>query len=266
MLNFEQFLKFVIPAHISTLGVFGLTGMISGSNKSSKGSLKENIDKSEKEKQTQYQTQTSESQQLASSASLDEETINLVKGLLGGLSAGVQESDSELMNELASTLVSRASTAEEDVASQIAPIISDARLQGEQKLKQLQTQLARQAGGSTANTLVASSTALGRANLESQLARAEGELRLAGREAITQELTSAIQGIGSAQQAPVNNLVNLLNVLKGAQVEQTQTGQQQTVSEAELVRILDSLTARDAYSTSKSKSFDWSLEGTIGNA
>lgn len=267
MFTIQYFLKFVIPVHISTLGIGfgGISAMLSGSKETTNTTDRSKQEKSEKETQTQTSSQKSSSEKQAASSSLDDETIALVKELVGDLSTGVSDADSQLMNDLAALIAERASGAQEDVSAQISPIISDARLQGEQKLQQLQTQLAQQAGGSTANTLVASSTAVGRANLESQLARTEGELRLAGRQAVTDELSAAVQGVGTAEQSSVNNLVNLLNVLKGAEVEQTQTGQQQTESEAELVRVLDALVETQGRTDSTKRGLNWSLEGTFGN-
>ena len=194
---------------------------------------------------TTAETQLSETQQTslqeATTSSLDLETQKLIKDLIGDLGADILGSQDNLMQELSSVITERAKTSEEQIMAAIEPIVADARLQGEQQLKALETQLAQQSGGSVANTLVASSTAVGRANLESQLAKTESEMVLAGREAATAELAQALTGAQTAQKQPIENISNLLNILKGANIQQTQVAEQATATESELSRILESI-------------------------
>lgn len=263
MLNFKTFLKFIVPIHIITLGILGIDLGFSKKKESSTGSVNEDVSKSETESQKQTSSKKSTSEQTALSSTLDAGTQQLVQDLISNIGSDVAQQDNQFLTDIAGLIAERAAGAQDSVEQSIAPIISDARLQGEQKLQQLQTQLAQQSGGSLANTLVASSTALGAANLESQLARAEGELMLQGREAVTQELQSAISGVGTANEAPVNNLVNLLNILKGSTVSQTQTGVQQVDVAAELSRILDSISNRTSQSSASgaSSAIDFKLTG-----
>jgi len=241
--------------------------------------------------QATEQVQKQISEQVGVTRTLDEQTQALIKDLIGQLSTGVGGTQQDALAELSTIIAERAGTAQADVTQQIGAITEDARLQGEQELQLLQQQLAQQAGGSVANTLVASATGVGRANLESQIARTRGELNLQARQVISDELASALTGITQlqAQQDPVSNIVNLLNSLKGAEVEQTQTGQQratttgietgvstgtvkgvetgtvkgtqtgitkgvqETTAESELSRLLDSLTKTKAVTAKQTK-------------
>ena len=201
------------------------------------------------QEQLSQQQQTSEAAGVTTA--LDLETQKLVKDLIGSLSSGLLDAEGSQLPELASMILERSKTAQEDITAQIAPIIEGARYKGEQELTALQTQLAQQSGGSIANTLVASATGAGRAELESSLARAEAELNLQGRAQATAELTSAVSGITQAESAPLQNISGLLNILKGATVEEAKTAEQLTVDESTLSSILDSITKTTGTSTSK---------------
>ena len=221
-----------------------------------------------------------ESQQQAKTTALDAETQSFIKDLLASLGEDFKGDEESLLSTLSQTLANKATTAQADISAQITPIIEEARLKGEQELQKLQTQLAQQAGGSIANTLVASSTGVARSTLETSLAAERGRLELAGREQSTAELTAALSGAAQAEEAsqfPIQNISSLLNILKGASVEQTTAATQtsteeskqasQTVSEQlqqstaltqsqttnELVRILDSLTNRKALEVGQTK-------------
>ncbi len=201
--------------------------------------------------QTQAQTQTA--QQTGVTSSLDLETQQFIKDLIGSFDLGGQDG---VVQDLTTLLVDRARNSQQAIQDQINPIIADARLQGEQELQALQTQLAQQSGGSLANTLVTSGTSVGRANLESGLAKQRAELSLAGREQATNEISNVLSSTLEAQQKPVDTITNLLNVLKGSNVEQSQQSQ----SQSDLTSILESLIATksntDTTRTKSSQSFN----------
>jgi len=190
--------------------------------------------------------------QQATTSSLDTETQETLKALIQSLAQDSLGGENEALTDLVTLISNRASGSSEAISEQINPIMADARLQGEQQLQKLQTQLAQQSGGSIANTLVASSTGLGRANLESGLAKTRGELTLAGRQAETEELNIAVNSMlqaEQAKQAPIESIANLLNVLKGSTVQQTQS------AESNLNSVLDSLTTKASYEKSRTKTF-----------
>ena len=242
--------------------------------------------------QATEQVQKQITEQTGITRTLDEQTQTLIKDLIGQLSTDVGGTQQDALAKLSSLIAERAGTAQADVTQQISGITDEARLRGEQELQLLQQQLAQQAGGSVANTLVASATGVGRANLESQIAKTRGELNLQARQVISDELSSALTGITQlqAQQDPVSNIVNLLNSLKGAEVQQTQTGAQrgtttgittgketgavtgavtgttkgvqtgitkgtqETTAESELSRLLQSIAETKSLSTTQAKS------------
>jgi len=247
--------------------------------------------------QATEQVQKQITEQTGVTRTLDEQTQALVKDLIGQLSTGVGGTQQDALAELSSLIAERAGTAQADVTGQIGAITDEARLKGEQELQLLQQQLAQQAGGSVANTLVASATGVGRANLEAQIAKTRGELNLQARQVVSDELASALTGITQlqAQQDPVSNIVNLLNSLKGAEVTQTQTGAQrgtttgittgretgavkgvetgtvkgtlagitkgteETTAESELSRLLQSIAETQSLSTTQAKSSSFKL-------
>ena len=222
------------------------------------------VDEEEIQKQKQLEEQLTKETGITST--LDEQTQQLVKDLIGQLSSGVLDAEASGLAELSTAIIERSKTAQQDVTSQISAITEDARLKGEQELQALQAQLAQQSGGSIANTLVASATGVGRANLESQIARTKGELNLQARQVVSDELSAALTGVSQAQAAtdPVDNITNLLNVLKGATVEQEQVGARTTTSESELSRLLDSITKTQAVTNKQSKGS--SITGSISGA
>jgi len=231
-----------------------ILGFGSSTKKTSASGSKET---DETEISTQTSTQQQSGQQQATTSSLDLETQNLLKEMIQSIGADLLSDEDSDLQGLVTLISERAGSSQQDIFNQISPIIDDARLQGEQELQKLQTQLAQQAGGSTANTLVASSTAVGRANLESSLAKTSGELNLSARQIQTDELSKAVQGLVQAEQgkqAPVQNISSLLNILKGSTVEQSQVNEAQSSAESELIRILDSLTKTSTESKTGIKS------------
>ena len=238
-----------------------------------KASLIETINTETIKKEEELQKQKQLEQQLTTergiTTTLGTETQQLITDLVGQISAGVVSPDTEGLAELTQAILERSKTAQADVSGQISAITEDARLKGEQELQQLQSQLAQQAGGSLANTLVASATGVGRANLESQLARTKGELNLQARQVVSDELSAALTGVSQAQtqaqQTPIENITNLLNVLKGATVEQEQVGERQTTAESELSRLLDSIATTESLRLTQTKGLTLTGEISGGN-
>jgi len=215
----------------------------------------------EEELQRQQETQEQVTKETGITSTLDEQTQQLVKDLISQLSSGVLDAEATGLAELSTAIIERSKTAQEDVSSQIGAITEDARLRGEQELEALQTQLAQQAGGSLANTLVTSATGVARSNLEASIARTRGELNLQARQVVSDELSAALTGVSQAKAAtdPVENITNLLNILKGATVEQKQTGQVVSTAESELSRLLDSISTTESLQTSQTKKMSASL-------
>ncbi|HFD32025.1 MAG TPA: hypothetical protein ENJ28_04850 [Gammaproteobacteria bacterium] len=212
-------------------------------------------------KTTQTQSAQQQQQSTGSTSSLDAETQAFIKDLVSNLAPTDSGASNAQLTELTQLITDRALTSQQAIEDQINPIIADARLKGEQELQALQTQLAQQAGGSTANSSVVSGTAVGRANLESELAKTAAELQLGARNAVTAELSNAVQGITQGKTGEVNNIARLLDVLKGADVTQIQAAT--SSSTAELSKILESLTTVNQQSSSnintKTTKFDIGL-------
>lgn len=222
----------------------------------------QNSETSEQETSSEQSSTEQLTSQLGKTSTLDEETQKFIKSLIGDISSGGIDANNELLSELTKSVVERSKTAQADVTDSIAAITDASRLEGEQQLQQLQSQLAQQSGGSIANTLVASSTAVGRATLESQLAKQKGELTLAGREQVTGELNAALTGASSQQSSQIQNISGLLGILKGGTSTQESTGKASSTTESELTRILESLTTAASTSNKSGSSFDLGLSGS----
>lgn len=238
------------------MSIFGSLGL-TDTTKVNASSLNKNTNVNSKT--TQSQTAQQQQQSIGSTSSLDAETQAFIKDLVSNLAPQDGGASNAQLTELTQLITDRALTSQQAIESQINPIIADARLQGEQQLQALQTQLAQQAGGSTANSSVVSGTAVGRANLETSLAKTAAELQLGARDAVTKELSNAVQGITQGKTGEVGNIAQLLNVLKGADVQQTQVAT--SSSSAELSKILESLTTVNQRSSSNTntKTTDFSI-------
>ena len=139
----------------------------------------------------------------------------MVRQLIGQAAAG-QEGEGDLIG----LLTQRAAGA--DAAFDPTPIVGEARRVGERELAQTMTQLASSTGSSQ-NSLLQALGMEGRGDLESQLASLAAQLQTQSRQAATGEITAAA---GAGQ----NQLVQLLDILKGAQTT-GQTDSSQQVSE-----------------------------------
>ena len=222
-----------------------LLGVSTGTQATKSKTAKEeatDTDKSTKAVSTAEQTSQTQQQVQSIAQLLDTETQDLIKSLVGQLSQDIGGNDEADL--LSSLLSERSQTAEGDVLAQIGPIIANARREGERQLIALQTQLAQQAGGSLANTGVVTATAEGRAGLETQLADLEAKLNIGARDKQTEELQGAFAAVSAPdqQQASSGGLIsNLLNILKGAQAKQTETGATQATAKTREEQLVNEL-------------------------
>ena len=124
--------------------------------------------------------------------------------------AGLAGMDLASGNELASLMADRA----KDFSIDVDPIVAEARRQAEMESGQLYQSLARQAG-SDANSLVAAAANEAYLDRESGLASLRAELEAMNQQGGLDALASAIDAQGAAS----SNILNLGNLLKGAQAQ-----------------------------------------------
>ena len=203
------------------------------------------------EEQTRTQTQeqqqrqeTAEESQLSQLvSSLDEETLGglqaFVQQLLGGAGGEAAPGSAQ---ELAQLISGRAQTGGAGREEETQAIVGEARRKGAGQLEKIQQQLARQSGGSLANTLVAASTGEAAISLESQLAELEAKLGIEQRQAQTAELAQAFQSLVGGEQAGTQELTSLLGILKGAQVGTEQVAGRTTTQITDLQSLIEELT------------------------
>lgn len=217
--------------------------------------------------QTQEQTQTSkESGSIAQEvSSLDDETLgglqNLVQSLMEGNFSG--EAIAGSAKELAQFISDRAQAGGGEQKDQNTAIVNEARRKGESQLAKIQQELAKQSGGSTANTLVASATGEAAVGLESQLADIQAKLGIETRRAETEELNQAFSSLLGSEQSGQQNLVSLLNTLKGSQVSSLQESDK--TSQTDLSSILEQLTESTTIGSSVEHSRSLDLGVVSGN-
>jgi len=146
----------------------------------------------------------------APQAALEDVVLNLLSGI-GAEGAGV--------SNIVQLLTERATGAAEDINAESSAIIAAARETGEKELQALQPQLAQQAGGSLANFGVVAGVGEGRVQLETQLAALRAQLATNARATETEELGQLLTAAGAEE----SQIAPLLQILKGAQVEQVGT-------------------------------------------
>lgn len=201
-------------------GIFGLGGLFSDKKKTK---TKQTIDQTENTtKAAQSQTQQNQQEQSKSTTTTLAQGIqDQLAGLLTTL-VSQQAGDNAAagrIGDVADLLLQRAGAAEEVINSRNAAILADARRAGQDELAQLKTQLATDAGGSTFNTFVAGAVSQGAADLESQLASAEGQLANEARNTATTELLNAINAIATGAQTGVQGITGIAGLgelLRGA--------------------------------------------------
>ena len=123
--------------------------------------------------------------------------------------------------DIANLFAERAVTAEEDILKNNAAIIEESRRLGEKQVNRLQTSLAQQAGGTSANSFVAGATGEAIVGLESSLASLSAELSTAARGIQASEMQAAIEALrsGTADAATrTAAITTLTEALKGAEV------------------------------------------------
>lgn len=197
---------------------------------------------------TKTASTTGEEAQSSQVTLLDQQTQDLLKGLISQLGAGVGGEGTDFTQQIAnlsSMLTGRAAGAESAIQAQIEPIVANARAKGETELGQSVTGLA-QATGSSQNSLIQLLAQKGRNDLETQLAGLTAELNLKARETGTNEFQGALQalstGTGSAGQ-DVNQIAALANILRGATATQTgtTTTTQASTEQNQISQLIDEL-------------------------
>ena len=204
------------------------------------------------QKQTMNQTQDSSATGSSNTQLLDTETIGLIKNLIGGMagsggvggaSQGTQVGIDRLMQTL-NSMEGRANNSMADLQSTIDAQQNEARRQfglttGAQ-INQMQQQVGSRLGNSFSQLLEKQ----GNVELNSSLAKIASDAFLQGKALQSSDLATVAQMLSqvpalqmSAEQSGSDNIVNLLNVLKGA----TQTQQTQDQSTSTLTQVLDAL-------------------------
>lgn len=209
---------------------------------------------------TQQASGSTQQQQTTTTKLFTPEEEEILRNMLSSL--GTQESgvSPEFINAArgaigaAGDLNTRAAGAEEAISSQIAPIIANARRQGERDIGRGRTQLAGAAGSGLDSGVVAA-TAEAEADLASRLAALESELAINARGVETDERTRAITALLAGGEAGANletlgsrtqvgNVAEIANLLRGASAETTTTGEAQTeetVTTEQLTEALQNL-------------------------
>ena len=195
--------------------------------------------------------------------------VGLIERAAGGTGEGGEPGVADTATgaeiaQLARDMAERARQGQAEIDDAITAIVAQRDTEGRRQIGQLQTRLAQQVGGSTANAGVFQATARAEGELQGELAAAEGQLRLAGRQITTEELTNAIAGLGAAPAAggaQSNAVVQLVDALRGATTTQrgTLTSEQRTedllTSTERLTEIIDMLVTSQSTSETDSSSF-----------
>lgn len=100
----------------------------------------------------------------------------LIKTLIGTDKTNSLTKNADAINAAAGDMLNRAKSASTDIMATIQPIISEAQRQVNLQIQSTQANLARQAGGTTANSFVAGATSEAAAAAESQFAANAGNL------------------------------------------------------------------------------------------
>lgn len=233
----------------------GLFDFLGGGSETKSSSLQD-VDLTKKSTQTTTQEQiteglrtgevSGETQQKATT--LDAGTLAILQSLIQqiggtgaetGLPTSLQAVDEPL--DFARFLSSRAIGTEDVISENVSAIVDEARRTGEQKLTAQGTQLA-EAGGSALNTVNAAIQGRSRGDLESQLASIEAELSIRGRELGSRDLSTAFAALTEGLQtganvslagsaAPIQEIVALVNALKGGETEAAGTSKEQSTEE-----------------------------------
>lgn len=156
---------------------------------------------------------------------LDEETLNILRSLLGGAAGGFQaggESVAEL-SDFASFLRERAAGTQEFYDERTGAALEAAQVRGESRQQRRATNLA-QSAGSTLNTLVQRGIARDEIQLDTELAALEAGLATQGREAETAALAQAANVSAILPGLYRQPLLDIVGQLRGADITQQQIG------------------------------------------
>lgn len=159
--------------------------------------------------------------------------------------------------DLLSFMQGRATGAGAAIGGDIEGILGAARQTGERAIRARGTAGATRAG-SGFNTLVRAMEGRDIAGLETQLAGMAGELGLAGRQQVSEELLGAV----SARGANIQNLTSLAGVLKGARTRGVT--QELTAEESSTASLLASIESMLEKTRAKTRTTGTGVESTKG--
>ena len=230
------------------LGIFGfITDLLGGSDKKTeKTSGTRDLDEIATRTGTKTGEEEFETQQVDETRILSEGVETAVTDLLLSVNEGLLEGDTnaDQLAEIAALLFQRGEGAEEAVNKRTGAIVSAERFRGEENINAIESSLARQAGGTKANSFVAGATGKAEAQLSLDLAALESGLSIQARQIETDELTNAANitaTAGAAGATQTNEIVALANVLKGATEKGTSAKTGIASSKEEFDELLDRL-------------------------
>ena len=241
--------------------VFGFEGGLSGAFSKSKTTsitdqtqvLDQDIDRATTAAQRGEQTTEAlrQSAGISDISQLAPEVQELLITLMGQSAGPGAEQD------LLSFIQGRAVGGDEAVGGDIQGILDAARLTGERNIRARGTAGATRAG-SGFNTLVRAQEGRDIVDLETSLAGIAGELGLAGRRQVSEELLGAV----SARGSNVQNLTSLAGVLKGAQTRGV--SQELTAEESSTASLLASIESMLEKTRAKTRTRGVGTEATKG--
>lgn len=241
--------------------VFGIEGGISGAFQKSKTKTitdqtqvtEQDIDRETAAAQRGEQTTEARRQTAGISdiSQLAPEVQELLITLMGQSAGPGAEQD------LLSFIQGRATGGDAAIGGDIQGILDSARMSGERGIRARRTAGATRAG-SGFNTLVRAMEGRDIAGLETQLAGMAGELGLAGRQQISEELLGAV----SARGANIQNLTALAGTLKGARTRGVT--QELTAEESSTASLLASIESMLEKTRAKTRTRGTSVGTTKG--
>jgi len=182
---------------------------------------------------SQNRTSSNAEEELASFLrTLGEETEQDLTGLVSALA------NPQSAATLATLLGTRAETADADLAENRSSIVESARVAGDEQLGQAMQTLSKGAGSSL-NTLVQQFGLAEGRKINADIAGLEGTLARQDRQAVTGEITNAVN-------APSQAIASIAGILKGA----TQEGTQASTKTAQQTQLANALS--EIMSTSES--------------
>lgn len=239
--------------------IFGSIGKIFGGGSETTETARTNQEQETRTDQTQRQSrnvktvnegeslnvtdvrQQTETEFLNELRTLDDETINFLKGLndvlgtrvgaidLTGLASEIAGGTTTELGDISDFILNRAKGTSDFIAANIDPILASERRAGEEAIKRGAASIASRTG-SALNTAVLSETNRAQTDLNVDLARLGSEIALSGRELESRDLAAAFDaalqtagfGVGAGrfaldvENSAAGNIANISSVLKGA--------------------------------------------------